>query len=246
MIGRMLSSCAAAGALLLALSSGNIALAQKSGGILKIQHWDSPASMSIHEEATYSTVLPIMGVMNNLVLYKQDVPQNSLQTVAPAQMRQHPIGTGPFKFVEFKPNEHIKVARNPDYWKPGRPYLDGIEYTIVPNRSTAILGFVAGQFDVTWPFSISVPLLKDTRSQAPQAICELRTTNGTTNLLVNRDAPPFDNPEIRRAMALALDRKAFIDIISGGEGKIGGAMLPPPEGQWGMPPDMLQTLPGYG
>ena len=46
-------------------------------------------------------------------------------------MRQHPIGTGPFKFVEYKPNEQIKVARNPDYWKPGRPYLDGIEYTII-------------------------------------------------------------------------------------------------------------------
>jgi peptide/nickel transport system substrate-binding protein len=36
-----------------------------------------------------------------------------------AQMRQHPIGTGPFKFVEYKPNEHVKVVRNPDYWKPG-------------------------------------------------------------------------------------------------------------------------------
>ena len=47
--------------------------------------------------------------------------------VPPAEMRQHPIGTGPFKFVEFKPNEIIRVARNPDYWKPGRPYLDGIE-----------------------------------------------------------------------------------------------------------------------
>jgi peptide/nickel transport system substrate-binding protein len=40
--------------------------------------------------------------------------------VAPREMRQHPIGTGPFKFVEFKPNEGIKLARNPDYWKPGR------------------------------------------------------------------------------------------------------------------------------
>jgi len=38
-------------------------------------------------------------------------------------MRQHPIGTGPFKFVEFKPNDSIKLTRNPDYWKPGRPYL---------------------------------------------------------------------------------------------------------------------------
>jgi len=50
------------------------------------------------------------------------------------EMRRRPIGTGPFKFVEFKPNELIRVARNPNYWKPGRPYLDGIEYTIIKNR----------------------------------------------------------------------------------------------------------------
>src|SRR5947199_5146702 len=56
--------------------------------------------------------------------------------VSPAQIRQHPIGTGPFKFVEFKPNEYIKVTKNPGYWKKERPYLDAIEYTILPNRST--------------------------------------------------------------------------------------------------------------
>jgi peptide/nickel transport system substrate-binding protein len=56
--------------------------------------------------------------------------------VSPAEMRQHPIGTGPFKFVEYKRNESIKLAKNSDYWKPGRPYLDGIEWTIIPNRST--------------------------------------------------------------------------------------------------------------
>jgi peptide/nickel transport system substrate-binding protein len=334
-----------AGVLIGVVACGGAALAQKSGGTLIVQHWDSPASMSIHEEATYSVVVPIMGVMSNLVLYRQDVPQNSLQTivpelaeswswgedgrelifklrhgvkwhdgkpftaadvkctfdllqgtatekfrgnprkgwyhnldkvttsgdyeavfhlkrpqpalltllasgyspiypchVSPAQMRQHPIGTGPFKFVEFKPNEHIKVARNPDYWKKGRPY----QYRIVPNRSTAILGFVAGQFDVTWPYSVTVPLLKDVRNQAPQANCELHTNNATTNLLVNRDKPPFDNPDLRKAMALTLDRKAFIDILSDGQAKIGAAMLPTPEGQWGMPPEMLQTIPGYG
>src|SRR5690348_14324257 len=43
--------------------------------------------------------------------------------VPAAQMRQHPVGTGPFKFVEFKQNESIKVTKNPDYWKPGFPYL---------------------------------------------------------------------------------------------------------------------------
>ena len=47
--------------------------------------------------------------------------------VPPREMRQRPIGTGPFKLVEFKPNESAKLTRNPEYWKPGRPYLDALE-----------------------------------------------------------------------------------------------------------------------
>src|SRR5947207_9475244 len=70
--------------------------------------------------------------------------------VPPQEMRQHPIGTGPFKFVAYKPNEAIRLTRNPDYWKPGRPYLDGIEWTMIPNRSTALLAFVAGKVDMTF------------------------------------------------------------------------------------------------
>jgi peptide/nickel transport system substrate-binding protein len=160
-------------------------------------------------------------------------------------MRTHPIGTGPFKFVEFKPNEVIKVTRNPDYWKKGRPYLDGIEYTIMKNLSTAVLAFIAGKFDMTFTESVSVPLLKDVRSQVPQAICELPPGVINRNLIINRDKPPFDSRDLRRAMALSLDRKAFIDIISEGKGYIGGIMQPRPAGIWGMPPDLLQALPGY-
>ena len=161
-------------------------------------------------------------------------------------MRQHPIGTGPFKFVSYKPNESIKLVRNEQYWKEGRPYLDGIEWTIIPNRSTAILGFIAGKFDLTFPFGLTVPLMKDIQKEAPQAVCELQPANQSTNLIVNRDAPPFDNREIRRAMALALDRKSFIQILAEGHGDIGGAMQPPPLGVWGMPAEILGTLPGYG
>ena len=231
---------------------GAPALAQKSGGILKMYSPDSPASMSIHEEATFVAEGPMMGVFNNLVTFDQHTKQNSLGSivpdlatgwswnedgtdltlplregvrwhdgkpftakdvqctfdlltgksseklrvnprkswyrnleaittngdyevtfhlkrpqpaflmalaggysaiypchVTPRDMRSHPIGTGPFKFVEFKPNEYIKVARNPDYWKAGRPYLDGIEYTIIRNLSTATLAFAAGKFDMT-------------------------------------------------------------------------------------------------
>jgi peptide/nickel transport system substrate-binding protein len=338
----------AAAAVTLAIAASP-AVAQKRGGILKVIHRDSPPSLSIHEEATISTVAPAMPIFNNLVIYKQDVAQNSLDTivpelaaswswsadrtaltvtlrrgvtwhdgapfsakdvkctwdlltgrseaklrinpreswyrnlesvsidgddratfhlkrpqpaflallasgdspvypchVSPAQMRTRPIGTGPFKFVEFKPNEAIKLARNPSYWKPDRPWLDGIEFTIIPNRSTEILAFIAGKFDMTFPYEVTVANLKDVKTQAPQAICEMRTTNVSANLLVNPAAPPFDNPELRRALALALDRKAFTDILSEGQAKIGGAMLPPPEGVWGMPPEVLQTIPGYG
>jgi peptide/nickel transport system substrate-binding protein len=337
-----------AGLLLSALWAGNSAWAQKPGGTLKIYHRDSPASMSILEEATLSTSMPMMGVFNNLLLYDQHLPQNSLQAIVPElatgwswsedgkelsftlrqdvkwhdgrpftandvkctwdlltgksseklrinprkawyqnvegvatngdfavtfelkrpqpallamlasglapiypchvpprEMRAHPIGTGPFKFVEFKPNETVRVRRNPDYWKNDRPYLDGIEWTIVGNRSTAVLGFAAGKFDMTWPFDVAIPLLKDLKAQAPQAICEVAPLNAQRHLIVNREVPPFDNSEIRRAMALSLDRKAFIDILDEGQGDIGGALLPPPAGVWGLPPELLADLPGY-
>jgi len=165
--------------------------------------------------------------------------------VPPAQMRQRPIGTGPFKFVEFKPNESVKLTRNRDYWKPGLPYLDGIEFPIIKNMSTAVLAFVSGKFDMIWPYSLTAPLLKDVQSQMPQAICEMAPYGISAHLLVNRDKPPFDNLDLRRAMALSLDRKAFIDILDQGQGDIGGVLQPPPEGLWGMPPELLKELPGY-
>src|SRR6266404_7985769 len=74
---------AGASALLIAMVSVESALAQKPGGVLKMPHFDSPASMSILEEATRATVQPMMGVFNNLVLYDQQIAQSSLETVRP-------------------------------------------------------------------------------------------------------------------------------------------------------------------
>src|SRR5262249_1199996 len=158
--------------------------------------------------------------------------------VSPAQMRQHPIGTGPFKFVEFKPNEGIKLTKNPPYWKAGRPYLDGIEYSIIANVSTQVLAFASGKFDMMFPYGVSIPLLRELKSQAPQAECELTIDNGSRTMIVNRSMPPFDNPELRRAMGLALDRKAFVDILTEGQGAIGATMLPPPDRISAMPPSL--------
>jgi peptide/nickel transport system substrate-binding protein len=124
-------------------------------------------------------------------------------------MPAHPIGTGPFKFVEFRPNEQIRVARNAEYWKPRRPYLDGIEWRIVPNLATRILGFVAGSFDQV--FGVTIPLLQDLKSQAPQAVCDVFPANLLRTLLVNRTTPPFDNPELRRAMTY---RRSYLVLLS--------------------------------
>ena len=82
-MARHLCAFAVISALLATISGTGQVLAQKAGGVLKIYHRDSPASMSILEEATNSTEIPMMGVFNNLVLYKQDVPQNSLQSIVP-------------------------------------------------------------------------------------------------------------------------------------------------------------------
>jgi peptide/nickel transport system substrate-binding protein len=321
----------------------------KHGGILKIYHRETPGGISIHEEATFSTNVPMMGVFNNLVVYDQHKEQNSMDTIVPelatgwtwnadktqltfrlregvkwhdgkpftakdvkctwdmlrgvseqkfrknprkdwyanvteisvngdseatfhlkrpqssllamlasgyspvypchvppAQMRTQPIGTGPFKFVEMKQNETLKLVKNPDYWKKGLPYLDGIEFPIIPNRSTAVLAFVTNRVDMTFPTALSVAIEKDVKAQDSKAICEIKPTNVSTNLIINRDKPPFDNVDLRRAMALALDRSAFVKILFEGQADIGGSLLPPPAGVWGLPSDILKTLPGYG
>src|SRR5260221_7275584 len=98
------------------------------------------------------------------------------------------------------------------------------------NLSTATLAFVAGKFDMPLPYSLEVPLLRDVKSQMPDAICELVPLGISRSLIVNRDVPPFDNPDLRQAMALSLDRAAFINIITEGQGDIGGGLQPPPPG----------------
>jgi peptide/nickel transport system substrate-binding protein len=105
--------------------------------------------------------------------------------------------------------------------------------------------FVADKVDMTLSYGVSMPLLRDIKSQVADAICTITTDNGARNLIINPAKAPFDNPELRRAVSLALDRQAFIDILVEGQGLRGGAMQPPPDGVWGFPPEMLAELTGY-
>ena len=166
--------------------------------------------------------------------------------VSRTQMRTRPVGTGPFKLQSFSEFQSIRMVRNPDYWRKGRPYLDAIDFTIVNNPSTAALSFVAGRFDLTFPWEVTPVDLELVKKEAPAAICETTSMNLNVNLLVNRTAAPFDNPDMRRALVLALDRKAFVDGLTQGLSVVGGTMQPPPDGMWGLPAEMLAVVPGYG
>src|SRR5216684_696390 len=72
-----------AGPLLAVLLTAGPAVSQQSGGILRVPFFDSPASMSLHEESTFAALRPMVAVFNNLVMYKQDVPQNSMTSIVP-------------------------------------------------------------------------------------------------------------------------------------------------------------------
>lgn len=182
--------------------------------------------------------LPVILASAFSVVYPCHVPQ--------ATMRQRPIGTGPFKFVEFRRGQSIQLTRNTEYWKKDRPFLDEITFKMIDNRSTRMLAFQTGEFDITFPSDVTIPLMKDIQSRAPKAVCE-RVPSGTqTNLMVNRVNPPFDNADMRKAMSLALDRATFSKIITEGNASFGGAMMPLPDGEWGMPAEMLAKMPGYG
>lgn len=160
-------------------------------------------------------------------------------------MRSKPIGTGPFKVADYRPGDSIKLVRNPDYWKPGMPYLDGIDYKIIPSSATRTLAFVAGQFDMTFPGDASATVTKDILAQAPKSVCEAVPNNVTQVLLLNHKSPLMQDPKVRRAISLALDRNAFVQAQQG-YGRLGGVMMSPPHGVWGLTTEQLAAVPGYG
>ena len=111
----MRSVRALAAVVLSLLAAFNPALAaEKQGGILRIYHRDSPGSASIHEEATYSVNIPFMPVFNNLVIYKQDVAQNSMDSIVP-DLAESWAWSGDNKTLTFKLRQGVK-------WHDGKPF----------------------------------------------------------------------------------------------------------------------------
>jgi peptide/nickel transport system substrate-binding protein len=137
-----------------------------------------------------------------------------------------PIGTGSFKFVAYRKGAEIRLTRNPGYFKRGLPYLDEIVMRVIPDAGTQVLALENGEVDFLWgvPGPQQIRLQADNRFRMAQTSFHPGGSNCIMTVSFNLDRPILKDVRVRRAIALALDRDAFLRQILFGEGKV--AMAP--------------------
>lgn len=135
---------------------------------------------------------------------------------------QQPVGTGPFQFKEWRRGEYIKLERNPNYWKEGKPYLDELIFNIIPDSASRAVAFEQGAVDVLRGGDIDNVDVKRLSSLPDVEY----TTQGwemfspQAYLIFNMRKPPFDNTKVRQAVVSALNRQMIIDNIFFGLGQL--------------------------
>lgn len=166
--------------------------------------------------------------------------------VPPAQLRTKCVGTGPFRVKEHKPGEYLELERNPEYFVKGRPYLDGLKYIAIKDRATKFAALQAGRLDVSFPGDANKTIAEQVKQAVPQMVLQVSSENVNDNIIINHKKPPFNDPRVRRAISLAIDRQAFVKAVHQGGAMQGAAMAPKPYGVWGLSEKDLGSLPGYG
>ena len=139
------------------------------------------------------------------------------------EQARKPIGTGPFIFIEYKTQQYLKMKRNPDYWRDRTAYLDEVTFMIVSDADAAILDLQEGNFDI-FPYLTmdKADLLKD----------KYDFITADSNMVqiwgLNNQRAPFDDPIVRKALNIAVDKQMLIDAVTFGEGKaLESGMAPP-------------------
>lgn len=135
---------------------------------------------------------------------------------------KNPIGTGPFKFVEYLPEQRMVMAKFDEYWQEGLPHLDKVEFRIMPDREAALLSFKAGEIDM-------YPRLPNERAEELGEGFE--TVSGPQNLVqlmvMNNEREPFNDLRVRKAINYAVDVDEVIEAVAFGYGsKLGSNMSP--------------------
>ncbi|WP_040339606.1 ABC transporter substrate-binding protein [Candidatus Blastococcus massiliensis] len=124
----------------------------------------------------------------------------------------NPVGTGPFRFVEWQRDSRLVVERNEDYWQEGLPYLDGITFRPIPDEDTRFQSLQSGDIDVM-------------QTLRQSTVARARDLDGVDNYeylgnnsggsIINTSKPPFDDVRVRQALAHGIDQPALIDVIGG-------------------------------
>lgn len=133
----------------------------------------------------------------------------------------NPIGTGPYKFVEWKKGQYMRFDRNPEYWKKGRPYLDRVVARFIGDGSTRAATLETGEVQIGG-FSAILPLDVKRLEKLPQLGVTTRGYEMQSPIVMldfNTRVKPFDNQKVRQAIAYAIDRKFVIDNVWFGYGK---------------------------
>src|SRR2546427_2869113 len=125
------------------------------------------------------------------------------------------IGTGPFLLEHYEPNVKTIFKRNPDYFRQGLPYIDGVEWLVVPDESTGLATYRTGQLDTgpggNWTVrQEDLEALK--KSHPPLRYQDMLAINATT-IWMRTDQPPFNDVRVRRAISQAIDRQALIEAV---------------------------------
>jgi peptide/nickel transport system substrate-binding protein len=132
-----------------------------------------------------------------------------------------PVGSGPFRFVEWQRGQYVRLDKNPAYWKPGRPYLDRIVARFITDSATRTAALEKEEAHIggfgAIPYSDVVALAKKPHIEVTRQGYEM--SSPIVELGFNTRKPPFDNQKVRQAIAHAVDRKFVVDNIWFGFGK---------------------------
>ena len=140
------------------------------------------------------------------------------------KFREHPVGTGPYKFVEWKPNDRIVLEKNEDYWDQGKPKLQKIIFRAIPENSARLNALKTGEIDLM--DGVNPSDIESIKADANLKIFERPSMNvGYLGMTTTRK--PFDNKLVRQALNHAVDKQAIIDSFYGGLAESAKNPLPP-------------------
>src|SRR5437764_7023423 len=178
---------------------------------------DAPAKLRLNPRREwYGNVEAVDALDPQTVVFRLKHPQPSLLLmlasgftpvyaahVPAASYRTGCVGTGPFKVKDWRKGEFVEYVKNPDYFVKGRPYLDGLRYPIIAERSTAMAALQTGRVDVAFPGETPKPIAEQLKKGTPQLVTTSVNTSVIDLLMINTRKPPFDDVKVRDAVNVA-------------------------------------------